>query len=567
MNCPSYSVFFTRLSSNEMIEESCTDFVAQLAGFMASLIVDAPSEAYWITELAKYDFRGASAYLVASVPGIHAHVSPSFNPEYTLSGMMEIMHSKSLNFNLLGYVKSSVVGLSHRFYSKNDSTGKDLKTLALFLKNCKKDVFGLSEVVLQRTPNITADVNAVSVLVSDLNEFSKGAYIQLGFVPKDTAKWISPLSDAGYFSFSAFIFPKEALTAVLGSDNAKVQLILHVSRGPNFFNISRSIQPEHFVPLCSLLATVQRHMGIWRLQEVLCRYRWPESLETDFVYGCSSIGTSVCPQYLASFSAASGKKSLLFTDSEESDPEWGRWNTTHELRSPSLSILFPTIERSRNAVHGIQSSRCLLAFSEKTWRKLRNSGTLHDEVPHPNVRLGYPMHVKVACRRFQSKEDNALSFGWIYCGSHNFSPSAWGQPMQCPTSSLSENSALSSRLHICNYELGIVFVFPPPKGGILKEVVDAKRPNLDDIALPFVMPAPKYSYNDRPTTAQAVREVVAFEKGVDQHAALTEEDAIDEDIADDEDVFEYVDTTKEKDDEKIYAEMLWSETYSSAGTP
>lgn len=56
------------------------------------------------------------------------------------------------------------------------------------------------------------------------------AYIQLGFVPKDIAKWISPLSDVGYFSFSAFIFPKEALTAALGSCNSKVQLILHVSQ-------------------------------------------------------------------------------------------------------------------------------------------------------------------------------------------------------------------------------------------------------------------------------------------------------------------------------------------------
>lgn len=56
-------------------------------------------------------------------------------------------------------------------------------------------------------------------------------------------------------------------------------LIFEFKQGPNFFNISRSIQPEHFVPLCSLLATVQRHMGIWRLQEVnhwvLTKYHFP----------------------------------------------------------------------------------------------------------------------------------------------------------------------------------------------------------------------------------------------------------------------------------------------------
>lgn len=53
------------------------DFAAQLAGFMASLVADVPSQAPWILELIKYDFKGAAGYLIASVPGIHSHRSPS----------------------------------------------------------------------------------------------------------------------------------------------------------------------------------------------------------------------------------------------------------------------------------------------------------------------------------------------------------------------------------------------------------------------------------------------------------------------------------------------------------
>lgn len=53
------------------------DFGAQLAGFMASLVADVPSQAHWILELTKYDFEGAAGYLIASVPGIHLPKSPS----------------------------------------------------------------------------------------------------------------------------------------------------------------------------------------------------------------------------------------------------------------------------------------------------------------------------------------------------------------------------------------------------------------------------------------------------------------------------------------------------------
>lgn len=43
----------------------------------------------------------------------------------------------------------------------------------------------------------------------------------------------------------------------------------HVMQGPTFSEIPRLICPEHYVSLCSLVASVQRCLGLWRLREVL----------------------------------------------------------------------------------------------------------------------------------------------------------------------------------------------------------------------------------------------------------------------------------------------------------
>lgn len=54
--------------------------------------------------------------------------------------------------------------------------------------------------------------------------------VQLGFLPRKTAKWVSPLWDIGFFQFSAYMCPKDALAAALGESNKKVPLSLHVSQ-------------------------------------------------------------------------------------------------------------------------------------------------------------------------------------------------------------------------------------------------------------------------------------------------------------------------------------------------
>ncbi|PKI74952.1 hypothetical protein CRG98_004724 [Punica granatum] len=509
---PDYMSLFTRIiNEGRSNQASNCDFAAQLAGFIASLVIDDPCQAHWITELMKYDFQGASGYLIASVPGIHSYGLQRELATTTFS-MDDQDTSCSWSLKLLTRVEASVVGLGYFFRTASDSNGAALKKLAAFLSNSRVNASGLLEIVLRRNTNVAADPNAVSVLVRDPNHSNVGDCIQFGFLPRTVAKWVSPLWDGGFFRFSGFISPKEVLAAALGGDNKRVQLILHV----------------------------------------VAQYSWAESLETDFVYAASSIGSSISPQFLAAFSAASGKKSVVLSESEESDPEWGRWTASQELKNPSVGIVFPTIERVQNAVSGISPSRQILCFSERTWQKLKPAGILRDAVPHPHQRIGHPMHIKVARRRFKS--EMGTSSGWVYSGSHNFSAAAWGRLI----SSRSDSKAM--KLHVCNYELGILLVVPP--GG--KTCGNERNiTNLDDIRLPFIMPAPKYVASDRPATKQAMREAAMKLNILESELTEVPQTEVVDEIPEEEELVEPVDRIVENDEDRAYANMLWSEVDSS----
>ncbi|KAL2242797.1 UNVERIFIED_CONTAM: putative tyrosyl-DNA phosphodiesterase [Sesamum indicum] len=565
LSTPNCFSLFTQLSNGEVNIDSKSDFAAHLAGFMSSLVSDVPSQAHWILELIKYDFRGAAGYLIASVPGIHSQRRAFIHePKNHLLGRRHKLGSCGLKF--LSSVEASVVGLSHIYRARADSNGEQLKKLALFLGKRHENMDGMSEIILRRDANIPADGNAVSVLVPNPEDSSMGDSVQLGFLPRNVAKWVAPLSDIGLIAFSAYIHPKEVLAAALEGSNNKIKLVLNVYTGPAFSTISEVTKLEYVSAICSLVASSQRYAGLWRLKEVLGQYKWPEHLESEFVFGSSSVG-SVNAQFLAAFSAAAGKRSVPFSDSEESDPDWGCWNASQELKNPSVRIIFPSIERVKNNRSGIMASRRILCFSQKTWQRLKNVGIVHDAIPYPSDRIGFPMHVKVGRRRFESKDGS--SFGWVYCGSHNFSAAAWGRPMSDRQLNgiVRNTSVLGSRLHISNYELGIIFIVPPP------ETVDHVKQdtrNLDDIVLPFVMPPPKYRPRDQPATAQAIREALAElseqEREINE-AVLALSGGLMEEVITEEEEEEVIETAQyvaqEKEDEKAYADKLWSQVDSS----
>jgi hypothetical protein len=67
-------------------------------------------------------------------------------------------------------------------------------------------------------------------LVINNDQCLQAGSVQLGFLPREVAKWVAPLSDSGFFNFSGFIYPREALEAAFGVNNTKVQLLLYVSK-------------------------------------------------------------------------------------------------------------------------------------------------------------------------------------------------------------------------------------------------------------------------------------------------------------------------------------------------
>ncbi|KAH9311861.1 hypothetical protein KI387_026896, partial [Taxus chinensis] len=295
---------------------------------------------------------------------------------------------------------------------------------------------------------------------------------------------------------------------------------------------------------------------------VLAQYKWPNSVETDFIYGSSSIGMSLDARFLAAFSAAAGRKSTPYTASDDTDPEWGCWNAQHESEDPSIGIVFPTIQRVKSGKDGTLPYSNLLSFAESTWERLKSAKILHDAVPYPRERVGCPMHTKVARRRFQYSS-SMPSFGWIYCGSHNFSPAAWGRPMFKPTDSKAATSAglvLGSTLHICNYEIGLIFIVPPPEDpNLTKDYGD-----LDNFTLPFVVPAPKYTGSDRPATSKAMHEARIEMLNLQQMDETKAVECLELDIeeAPIEDAHGEglgKGGQEEEEEERVYAETLWNQ--------
>ncbi|TXG54483.1 hypothetical protein EZV62_019739 [Acer yangbiense] len=544
-SAPDYLSLFIQAPIKEINIDSRSDFAAQLASFMASLVIDVPSQAHWILELTKYDFGGATGHLVASVPGIYSCRTPSAS-EFTYFKLANHCASLSFGIKFLGSVEASVVGLSHLFRAGVDSNGAQIKKLAAFLGRSCENAYGMLEVVLRRNTNVPADVNAVSILVSNPDEFSGGDCVQVGFLPRNIAKWVSPLWDIGFFGFSGFVSRDEVLAAALGGFNKKIQLILH---GVHFPDISKMMRPEHVVALSYLIALIQRCRGLWRLQEGHGRFVFPFYCLISFVEGDSTADSTATDQQLQSECTAVGKR-VLIAELGEEDALMVRH--VHEAFDNSLTpYSFDEVDHAAGA-HRLPQK----------WRSLKG---LRPTSPSDASKVGSPFRVAFASRSSRSCTTRSAVM-WNSCGFENWCGAAGGMPvcsMSCPSGVKGNGPEKSLRLHICNYELGIVFIFPPTE---TKGSSERNRTKLDDIVLPYVVPPPKYRPKDRPATAQAMKEAIAELN--EQHrlklAEIASIEEITEEIPDEEEEVEatgYI--AEEKEEEKAYAEMLWSQVDSS----
>lgn len=577
------------------------DFASQLATFIAALLTDCPSESHWVTDLADIDFSSAAGSLVTSIPGLHHplyHNAPEFLISLEMGSSSYCQLGDSWSPKHLGVVTTAVVGITYRFRASADPKGVRIRALAAILNEACAYAGLTMPVLLKRAKYVTADPNAVSVVVTskakgcsqdlflqeDLHNAdihtlesiafqSEEDFVKLGFLPRDVASWLAVLCDGGFFSFAACIWPKEALAVASGQADGVVKLALYVFQGPKFSELSTSLlSTKEVTALCGLLKSLHRPWGLWRLEQVLSKHNWQDSEESDFFFASSSIGTSLDAKFLAAFAAASGRRAVPSAWSQDSDPDWGCWTARLEADNPSIGIVFPSIERVQKdnfAQYG------LLCFAESAWQRLKSANLLYDAIPCSPEREGFPMHVKVARRQFQ-KSPSSPPYGWIYCGSHNFSPAAWGRPQWRPKDGEAATDAgivLGSTLHIANYEIGIVLVEPPPpvnqqssqcKHEISELENETARRGLDRFTMPFKMPPPKYKQSDRPATGKAMYEAFmnmkAMEliRGEEDFAVLQSEVPLEGEL-NQEDANLLVQEEVNSKGEAEYVEALWSQ--------
>lgn len=125
---------------------------------------------------------------------------------------------------------------------------------------------------------------------------------------------------------------------------------------------------------------------------------------------------------------------------------------------PRFRILFPSVETVTKSISGEfgASTQCL---SQKSWEMSTFPRSWFCD-PQSSLLL----HSKVLLR-----SDAASGVSWVYVGSHNFSPSAWGRAQKTDEPLLAIN----------NYEIGVVF---PTK---------VRSADLSEFPLPFEFPLPE----------------------------------------------------------------------------
>jgi len=155
--------------------------------------------------------------------------------------------------------------------------------------------------------------------------------------------------------------------------------------------------------------------------------------------------------------------------------------------TPPLSVLYPSLHTVKNSKSGKAGAGTLFC-NKASWEKANFPRDIFKDTM--SKRLGVLMHVKMILGLFNSDssiessgsrlascldmpadggaESNKDHVGFLYIGSHNFTPAAWGRL------TWKSGSRLSSSLEISNWEMGVVL--PLKSLAQAEEYVSWQRP-------------------------------------------------------------------------------------------
>ncbi|KAJ3205448.1 hypothetical protein HDU82_005192 [Entophlyctis luteolus] len=174
-----------------------------------------------------------------------------------------------------------------------------------------------------------------------------------------------------------------------------------------------------------------RRYGIGRLSSIASEMGVERSAEYDLMYQTSSLG-SLNPTWLTDFESAAGGNLLASSTSTSSHP--------------SLKIIYPTVETVQTSRLGANGAGTI-TWQRKSW--VSSSAAHHLLRDSVSKRTGALSHCKIiVCSNATGLDGTDSVDGYYYCGSHNFTMSAWG--------TVSKSKGTRMHLTVNNWELGVI---------------------------------------------------------------------------------------------------------------
>ncbi|GMK53628.1 hypothetical protein CspeluHIS016_0102140 [Cutaneotrichosporon spelunceum] len=213
--------------------------------------------------------------------------------------------------------------------------------------------------------------------------------------------------------------------------------------------------------------TEMSEYGISRLGKILAEEGWQPRKDEKVVaeYQGSSLGRYSLDWYNCFYQLCCGKDLSSISRAGKA------------LAWPPLKIIFPslaTVDASINGRSGGGTMFCGSAYTDRTKSLFHDANSKRGgmlialfEANSSNVGFSSPQKQGKRKADEMTTENEGVG-GWVYVGSHNFSPSAWGTVNF-------KNSPPT--LNINNYELGIIFPLPRDRAETVANCIAAhKRP-------------------------------------------------------------------------------------------
>ena len=565
--------------------DECT-FGSDLAMYVSANLAGcspSPSDATLVARLAGYDFTESSrqhVHIVTSIPSIVPLRLATTPP------------------GACATFRSALAGADH-----HRPSAPIIRAILRLMSEVAVDDDGCTQLALVPLPHNSYDPNAIGVrlppavyarlsatVAAHATECAIGHDGLIGYLPRLTAAWIAPLRRTYGLRFTVRADPRHLFSnstrigmgtllidvhqsaATFSSTSAAMVDAMTAAEAGSASAGGGGVAPE--VALVTLLARVERPLGLQRLRQLLRPHAWPPAKERKaFFYASSSVGnlfTAVGKRFLQGFvlatsGGAGGEVDGAKVDAESADDDeshWVRMKAASTLLSDDRlpQLVFPTVDEVKRVcehaicraayldaagnpmVHGrvrlhsltskpalngrtgtitgvridgrvcVRLDRCRpeqsvwihvtklsdgppvltwpYMMSDKTWELCsrppppRGASHMRDAdnpvaealrhmlrncdlkqfklnpmtgVPTEDQRNGETalMHSKVAMRWW---EDGS---GWVYIGSHNFSPAAWGSPLPCDSAEAWQRGDGAQQLWVANWELGILRIEPP----------------------------------------------------------------------------------------------------------